>query len=462
MLIDVQIVIAVAIFAIILVLSYLTLRTLRKRHDNPRYVPTQFLKQRWQKWKPRHITLSRSKGAYSSRLQETSSPTLHLRSETRSARASRQDLSVTEAQQVTHEDGVERHTSVRSVMTLPAYSRSVRENERVLAREGERDGIDVVIEGPESEGEEETRRDQEMESLYQIRLQRRQEVEEREDRARRRREARQRGDHAELERIRQERVRATEQREVAGAAAMIAEHQLRTAERERRVSSVVYADLGVARHDGTRIRKNSNDSDRPLLDSAASISGGDGLSLRPWSTQNTYSTHHRNRSQNESFVSGSDEGDNSEAVDVSEMPPFGRTGSDFEIVTLNQGHSRNNSAAQTPSGGRSRASTNTGPVRPSVDTGRASADLGSHAIPSIDPPSYDAEGFEEAPPYTSPIHDRAPRTMEPLITNMEQTRSHSTNGAPLLPEIGRLPSIRIAESTPIEPQHPTFPETVRE
>lgn len=364
-----------------------------------------------------------------------------------------------EAQQVSQDDSVERHTSVRSVMTLPAYSRSVRENERVLAREGERDGIDVVLEGPETEMEEEARRDEEMESLYQIRLQRRIEVQEREERARRRREARQRGDHAELERIRQERVRATEQREAAGAAAMIAEHQRLTAERERRVSSVVYADLGVARHDGTRIRANSNDSDRPLLDSAASIGGGN--SLRPWSTQDTYSTHHRNRSQNGSFASFDDEGDNSEAVDVSEMPPFGRAGSDFEVVTLNQIHSRNNSAAHTPVGGRSRASTSTGPIRPSVDTGRASGDLGS-AIPTIDPPSYDADGFEEAPPYTSPIEDRSFRTMDPIVRNEEQPRSQSANGAPLLPEIGRLPSIRIAESTPVEPQRPTFPETVRE
>lgn len=389
-------------------------------------------------------------------------PTSHTGSDNRSARGSRQDLSAAEAGgggQTTNEDGVERHTSVRSVMTLPAYSRSVRENERVLAREGERDGIDVVIEAPETEMEEETRRDEEMESLYQIRLQRRQEVEEREDRARRRREARLRGDHAELERIRQERVRATEQREAAGAAAMIAEHQLRTAERERRVSSVVYASLGVARHDGTRIRANSNESDRPLLDSAASISGD--TSLRPWSTQDTYSTHHRNRSQNGSFASGSDDGDGLESVDISERPPFGRSGSDFEIVTLNQGHSRNNSAAHTPTGGRSRASTNTGPVRPSIDTGRASADLG-HAIPNVDPPSYDADGFEEAPPYTSPIDERSPRTMDPLVTNVERSRSRSANGAPMLPAIGRPPSIRIGESTPIEPQRPNLPDTVRE
>jgi hypothetical protein len=72
--------------------------------------------------------------------------------------------------------GVDRNTSVRSVMTLPAYSRSVRENERVLGREGERAGMDNVVELPETAEDEESQRNDEMESLYQIRLARRAEV----------------------------------------------------------------------------------------------------------------------------------------------------------------------------------------------------------------------------------------------------------------------------------------------
>lgn len=342
-------------------------------------------------------------------------------------------------------------------MTLPTYSRSVRETERVLGREGERDGIDVVIEAPEGEDEEEARRDEEMESLYQIRLQRRREIEDREDRRRRRREARARGDFAEVERIRQEGTAATQERETTGAAAMITEHQGKN--RDRRVSSVSYADIGVARHDGTRIRANSTESDsRPLLDSAASISGG--ASLRPWSTRETHSfTHHRNQSQTGSFASD----ESSEMVDMSEAPPFGRAGSDYEIVTMNQGgHSRNNSAISTPSGGRSRASTtNTMPVRPSVDTA-VSGDLGESQIPSAEPPSYDEDGFEEAPPYTSPIPQRAPSFRLSAAEGSQSQRSTSPNGAPLLPEIGRLPSIRIAEATPVTHQSPTFPAMVRE
>lgn len=104
-------------------------------------------------------------------------PTLHLRSENRSARNSTQnilDLERAQAAEAGQDETVagatvDRNTSVRSVMTLPAYSRSVRENERILAREGERDGIDVVLEAPETEMEEEERREEEMESLYQIR-----------------------------------------------------------------------------------------------------------------------------------------------------------------------------------------------------------------------------------------------------------------------------------------------------
>ncbi|KAF2785605.1 hypothetical protein K505DRAFT_6412, partial [Melanomma pulvis-pyrius CBS 109.77] len=94
--------------------------------------------------------------------------------------------------------GVDRNTSVRSVMTLPAYSPAARENEQILGREGERGGIDTVLEFPETNDDEEQRREGEMESLYQIRLARRREAAEREERRQARREARARGDTAAL------------------------------------------------------------------------------------------------------------------------------------------------------------------------------------------------------------------------------------------------------------------------
>lgn len=439
------VVVTFLIVGFLLILSYIVLRSLRKRHAHPRYIPTRLLKRKWREWSPGGF-LSSSKGKYSSHLHDNPSvPTLHLRSENRSARNSSLNVldlerapAAEETTMAGHPDlgttgaTIDRNTSVRSVMTLPAYSRSVRENERVLGREGERDGIDVVIEAPETAEEEEARREEEMASLYRIRLQRRQEVAERDERRRRRREARARGDHAELQRLRQESVLAVEQREISGAQALIAEHQSQS--RERRVSSVSYADLGIARHDGTRVRANSNESHRPLLDSAASMSG-----IRPWSAHDSLaaaSVHRRDRSVSDvSDVSESDGGGESMIL----HPPFGRAGSDFEVVQLHDigtSHSRQPSSDPdaVPGGRRSQASSRRPPS--SINTHYA-------------PPSYDGQGGqEEAPPYESPVQERhAPPT--------EHAAAFSESGAPVLPAIGRLPSIRIAEATPVETAAPT-------
>lgn len=172
--------------------------------------------------------------------------------------------------------GVDRNTSVRSVMTLPAYSPTPKPTEQVIGREGERGGMDVVVEFPETVDEEEARREEQMASLYQIRVARRREQEEREERLRQRREARERGDTARLEQLQRERrERLRSQQDTNGnyspsAALLIAEHQSRG--RERRVSSVSYAEVGHVRHDGTRLRATSQDSDsRPLLDGAAAM-----------------------------------------------------------------------------------------------------------------------------------------------------------------------------------------------
>lgn len=357
-------------------------------------------------------------------LDRSARPSSHLTDLERGGHSSREAETLEQSG-----SGVERNISLRSIMTLPPYSSSARENERILGREGERAGIDVVIENPETAGEEEERRDEEMESLYQIRRQRRQEIAEREDRRQRRREARERGDHAALRALQQESILRAQERERSGAMAMIAEHQSRS--RERRVSSVSYGDLGVARHDGSRIRAGSAGSDRqPLLDSAASISG---QSIQPALLRDGLSTHSRGRSGSSitSFVSSN--------ISDSELdgPPFGRAGSDFEIVALNQRHSRGPSLSATPIGNRSRASS---AARPSIDT------TGFTSVPLANPPAYDGAGFEEAPPYVSPATERA------AAAQMPQLHTQSPSGAPMLPSIGRLPSIRIAEATPIEPR----------
>ena len=299
--------------------------------------------------------------------------------------------------------GVDRNTSVRSVMTLPAYNPTARENERIIAREGERGGIDTVVEFPETQDDEEQRREQEMESLYQIRRQRREEQAEREERRRLRREARERNDHETLRRLQQESRARAESAAQSTSAALIADHQAAMANRDRRVSSVQYAELGVARHDGSRIRANSTDSDnRPLLDSAASISG-----------QSLGLMHSRGMSVSSavsvSTANGSDNGDS---------PPVDSDG--FEVVSL----------APTTSNSRSRAESR---HRGSEETDVA--DLGIQ-IPTEMPPDYD-----DPPDYTSPIRTRP------------SVRSIISNGPPRLPSLNSIPSIEVTGA--VSPLTPT-------
>lgn len=205
------------------------------------------------------------------------------------------------AAQAAEARGIDRNTSVRSIMTLPAYRPHPLAHETVLGREGDRSGIDIVLEHPESVSElEELRREEEMEALYQVRLARRREVQEREEWRRLRREARERGDWRGVEEVRvRERSRsgagagagagAEDGREERGLQELREEHA-RLRDRPRAVSSVSYADVGIALHDGSRIRttsiprsmdRNSGESERVgLLGDAASIaasgSGGGG------------------------------------------------------------------------------------------------------------------------------------------------------------------------------------------
>lgn len=308
--------------------------------------------------------------------------------------------------------GVDRNTSVRSVMTLPAYSPAARENERVLAREGERAGIDTVVEFPETADEEEARREGEMSSLYQIRVARRAEAAEREARRQARREARARGDMAALAEIRQ---RAEIAAEESLSQMLIAEHQ--GANRDRRVSSVQYGDLGVARHDGTRIRASSFESDhRPLLDSAASISGNSTRSRTRGLTggsSNTLQTHYRGPSVS-SVVSSraSDDFDFANAADAgsqrdrSPRRPSNEHHSSsegFEVISLENTRSRSRSA--------SRAAT--------------------PAVPPVAIPHEEAPPYEEPPNYESPVDTRAP----PL---------------PILRVPDQVPEIQVTAFTPVD------------
>ena len=324
-------------------------------------------------------------------------------------------------------DGVNRNTSIRSIMTLPPYHPTPRPHERLIAREGERAGVDTVVEFPETAEEEEERREEEMESLYQIRQLRRAEIAERNERRRERQEARAAGDWARLEQLRlQSQMRARARAGSSGSAAsstsnlpttgqgtnahaLLADHHARTASHERRVSSVSYAELGLARHDGTRIRADSMESDhRPLLESAASM-GGDHRSP----------LHHNRAASAESVLS---------------------TDSDLDGVritpqTSSNGRSGSDGNARTPSSGQSN-----GEPSPPVD----------------EPPQYQPERYqdEEAPPYTSPVIERAegpsrlPSTRAPPYTSPVTSRG---DGIPRLPSLrvdSSLPSIEIISSTP--------------
>ncbi|KAF2840519.1 hypothetical protein M501DRAFT_1010586 [Patellaria atrata CBS 101060] len=297
-------------------------------------------------------------------------------------------------------------------MTLPAYAPVARPNEQILAREGERAGIDVVVEFPETHEEEEERRDEEMESLYQIRLARRQENAEREERRRQRREARDRGDFETLRRLREDARRRAES--LGGetiANQLIAEHQAK--DRQRRVSSVQYAELGVARHDGTRLRANSSESDnRPLLDGAAAMEEG-----RPGSSR-TLTIHSRGRSASSVISLSSNASDEPARSQSNES---GHT--DFEVINLTN---TNSGSSHSP-------------------PAHSSADVGEMGIPPPEPPRYDDLGWDEAPPYSSPVDTRAPH----LPSNHSSVRTMRT--APQLPDIDRVPSIQITESlTPVD------------
>lgn len=185
---------------------------------------------------------------------------------------------------------VNRNTSIRSILTLPAYSHSASHTEQVIGREGERDGVDVVIEYPTGE-DEEALREQEMDALYQLRLARRQQNEDRDELRRQRREAQGRGDRRELEEIRN-RNRAASNSHNSLVEELRRDIDRAKDSRQRSVSSVSYADLGVARLDGTRLRANSQESERMgLLTDAADMSA---LSIR--SGANSPARHSRHRS----------------------------------------------------------------------------------------------------------------------------------------------------------------------
>ncbi|KAK3897793.1 hypothetical protein C8A05DRAFT_19510 [Staphylotrichum tortipilum] len=282
---------------------------------------------------------------------------------------------------------VDRNQSVRSVMTLPVYRPKAADTELVLGREGERDGIDVVVEMRTAE-EEEALRDEEMEAMYQIRAARRRQIADREERRRQRRDAREAHDVVALRELR-ERAQNITARNTGEIEDLRTEHERIRETRTRAVSSVSYADVGIARADGTRVRANSTESTERvgLLSDTASIAADSLFRRRDRSHSTTLSI-------DTSRTTG----------DRPDSPALNTTntgGSGYTLASANRSiHSRANSAATTP-----RFPTPSPGTTPRAGSPPEMIDASDAADddPDLPPPGYDEVSLDEA---TSPAHSR--------------------------------------------------------
>lgn len=373
------------------------------------------------------------------------------------------------------QDGVNRNTSVRSVMTLPAYRPNATDTEQVLGREGERGGIDTVVEMPTAE-DEEALREEEMNALYQIRLARRRQIAEREERREERRLARERQDHRALAEIRTRARIASEQahREVDE---LRETHDAVKQNRTRAVSSVSYADVGLVRADGTRLRANSNESERMgLLSDAGSIALSTRESRRP-------SIQHRRDPSSQSVLSIDTLGSNNNAADSRSGSPGRATG--HSRASSRGQLSESYSMATVPRTG-SAMSQRAGSSPELIDA--AEADIGDSEMPLHSPPGYDDVSLEEElaptgshqsgrtspyneppPDYESPTQKRQKRLsaqMADLAAGQQlsapeaqagpshtRTSSRGVGGVPQLPSLrlNRLPQIVIEPSSAVTP-----------
>ena len=367
--------------------------------------------------------------------------------------------------------------SVRSILTLPAYNPSPAQDERLIAREGERAGVDTVIEFPETAEEEEARREEDMDSLFRIRQLRRAEIDARNERRRQRAEAREQGDWARLEQLRLDAQRRARARADSGASAgsngsagegsgtnnnnnggsttslalpgssreAIAEHHARANSRERRISSVSYADLGLARHDGSRLRADSVDSDHlPLLGSAASIAG----------STNTTATG-TNRARGDSGASARNESQ-PRRTSRFHLPVFSprhgrshnRAASAESVVSSNMSDDGSNNALEltpTTSSTDRRENSNPHPV-PFIITPESTTGSNSN---SNDTPGSGSNDTADSPDQPPPDYDSPPDYTSPTMDNNEDGRP------PRLPSVRvqtggiELPEIQVVASTPI-------------
>jgi len=316
--------------------------------------------------------------------------------------------------------------------------------------------MDTVVEFPETQEEEEGRREGEMDSLYQIRMARRREIEEQEERRQERREARARGDYARLEELRREaRARtaaATAANQAAAstsdlsAATLIAEHRSRG--RDRRVSAVTYAEVGHVRHDGTRLRANSQESEHGgLLAGAAPMGEGQGRSRGLSDTTSMYAQsnlsrpHVRGRSTSSvasvaTTVSDLDNSAPGRATPISTQPDDRAPRSSYSDMTPNSSPTTNRFTPVESSG---------------------SDDIGDSRIPEPasdlpQPPNYEHLDWGDAPAYEAAMQARRAASTRVARAGGQPVRVAST--APQLPRLS-LPSIYVEGAT--EPNTPVTP-----
>lgn len=411
-----QVIVAIGVIVTLILSSYIFLRRLRVQGKSSKFVPTKFLKQRWDNWQPIGKYLSVNSTERGENLANT-----------QTSYRGREEIAAVNA--VTA--GVNRNTSVRSVMTLPAYSQAPKDTEQVLGREGERAGMDTVVEFPETLEEEDAAREVEMESLYQIRQARRREIAEREERRQERRQARERGDWNRLEELRREsrnrnQPAAQSTNQSTGnltADILIAEHQSRP--KERRVSSVAYMDVGQVRHDGTRLRANSADSEQGgLLDGAAPM----GENMHGRTTSDATSLFTLNDQSNNSlarpnlpFVGGRQRSD-SGALSISTVSSFDipqPTPSGTDEPPHHRGGSDPNSAstsAESPAANRF------------TPEGTESDD--NHDIPR--PPDYEYLDWGDAPSYEEALRRRESQRSARLAVPTINIQSASEPNSPAL------------------------------
>lgn len=431
----------------LLVVTYTFARRYRIQNRSPKYIPGSYLKQKWFAWTPR------SKYGQVGDGESGRNPSLSANTAYNTAARETGEAAATT-------DRVDRHTSVRSVMTLPPYSHAPRETEEVIGREGERDGLDMVVEFPETQEDEEHEREQQMESLYQIRLARRQEIADREARRQARREARAAGDYATLEQLRRESQQRAQGTSLANsangvasvsAATLLAEHQSRG--RDRRISEVTYASVGRVRHDGTRLRANSDDSESGLLESAAGMGEHGGRSRGNSDAPSLGSTleqpHFRDRSGSALSIS-------TMASDLDHHIPGTAT------PPSTSRNARGSADSDPATSGTSNSSPQASRFTPDASTG--SDDVGEvRVLESVDtplPPDYEHLDWGDAPAYTeAEIRRRESVRLEQQAhrASVRHSRASGLGRIPsTAPQLGlELPDIHIEGAT--EPNTPITP-----